>query len=549
MAGKRLTWIFELMDRVSAPAKAAARALGSVADATKKTADATEKASRHSESLQTRLESTLRLGERAFHLAEGLAEIGKSAAEAAIDAASFKETTTLSLTTVFGSADRAQKVLKDTVALAAHLPIQTEEAINATTRLALAGFDDRYLAPLVTAAADVKALNQGRSEAMEAFLRQLTDIKSVGLSDRHLMYLSMETHLPEDKILANISQLTGLKGTEKQIKEYISKGMVDRNTAINAVLKTLQQVEGGQIGGLSNRLAGTVSGLMSTLKSRKLELLMDLDASPGYATFREFLGNLTTLLDPSGMFGKKVSSKVAKTFNAVFGGALGDFTGKDGLFNLSNTLDKVLRGAEMVGVGFRAGAGFIRNFAEELLDAAGIGGDLFGPDGSLDEKKVKTIVDRFSQLGKELADVAAKIGAIIDQVSGISSGGGALAEATGTQVYKSYGLPGLFTVDTDNEGGLGASFFKGPLQSPFTHQGDAHTGTYASDDTINQSIGGNVSRAASRMGSGANGGGDQTINVTVNAPGATREDADHIGRVTEEGVKKTAAFLSYGYSN
>ena len=63
MAGKRLTWIFELMDRVSAPAKAAARALGSVADATKKTADATEKASRHSESLQTRLESTLRLFE------------------------------------------------------------------------------------------------------------------------------------------------------------------------------------------------------------------------------------------------------------------------------------------------------------------------------------------------------------------------------------------------------------------------------------------------------------------------------------------------------
>jgi hypothetical protein len=413
---KKLVWEFQLKDSMSGPANAEAAALGKLklvlegaGRSTEHFGEQAEKASHHGETFATTLHSAIgvaeQLGELGLRAAEGIAEIGIEFGKTAVEAASFKESTLISLETVLGSAKEAKGLFGDTIALAAHLPIETKAAIEAANQLALTGFNRKEIAPLTVAASDVGALNPGRgSEAMRLFLRQIADIKSVGLSSRHLLALSQETHLPEEKILANLSKMTGLKGTPEQLKKML--GSIDKDTAIAAIAQTVADVEGGALGNLSKKLSTTTEGLLSTLKSRKLELLMDLDESPAYAEFRSFLGNAANLLDPSSEFGGRVKSKIATTFGNVFHTVFGDFAGDAGVGRLEHVLDEVAKGAELVGVGLEGSAEFAKAFADELLDASGIGGDLFGPDGSLDKKKVKEITDEFRDFGHELGIVA-----------------------------------------------------------------------------------------------------------------------------------------------
>jgi hypothetical protein len=443
MASRKLTWEFELLDRVSGPARKLRISLEGVDGALERVGQSSRRAEKGTESFGTRLNAVLELGKKAFEVAEGVGHIGLSIAEAAVDAASFKEETVVALGTILGSADRAGKVLKSTIALAAHLPIETEAAINATTKLALAGYSQKELAPLTIAASDVKAFNPGRGEeAMELFLRQIQEIKQVGLGARHLRALSQETNVSEAGILEHLSKLYG-GASEATLKQAMSKGLIDKNAAVTAILQAVADKEGGQLGTISKKLSTTVPGLLSTLRSRKLELLMDLDESPAYGSFRGFLQNLTNALDPTSRFGRRAKESIARTFGGVFSRVFGDFSGPQGAERMEKALARVLHVLDLVGVGFQAAAGLGKGFMLELASGLGITDDLFGKDGSLDEKKIQKLVERFEDLGKQIGDVVLHIlqltRAVVDMIPS-------------SEVASRKGLPGIFELTYDKQG-------------------------------------------------------------------------------------------------
>jgi len=551
---RKIVWEFALKDSLSNPANNGARALGKMrvslqlaGDAADKLAGQQNKAAHSSESLATHLHSVLGVGEKLGHIAlsaaEGIGELGFSFGEAAIEAASFKETTLVGLETIMGSAEDAQKVLRDTVRLSYNLPLEPRAAVEAVTQLALSGIPKEDLAHLTIAASDVKAFNPGRGdEAMKLFLRQVGDIQAVGLNARHLLALAQETHIPEDKIVANLSKFSGVKAPAKAHGEALAKFLeaIPKDTAITAITQTIADLQGGQLGTISNKLSKTVEGMTDTLKGRPLELMMDLDTQPAYKEYKGFLGNAVKLTDPGSPFGSKIRKAITEIFGGTFHAAFGDLSGDAGMKNLESAFDKVLRVGQVVGLGFQGGIEFAKAFGSELL---GDVDNLFGKDGSLDPKRVKSITDSFREMGKEVGvavkgvvELASATKGLIDKLADNGNWGDRLAKKR----LKDAGLDErAFDPTRPWLGGTVPSWYKpkgltqgmgvspvSPLRPPGADDIDRVAGT----------------RPAS--GPGSSGavimrGGD--VNVNVDARGSTPGSAEAIGSKLERVVPNATA--------
>lgn len=333
----------------------------------------------HGINLAKELTSTL------FEMGKGLFEVGKGFAEAALEAASFHEGAVIGLTSVMGDKGVAQNALANVVQMAGRMPITTEDALNASRQLLMTGFSEAQNRVLLMGMSDVGALNGGGERgqfAQQMFIRQIKDIQSIGMNSRHLMALSMETALPEGQILDQIGKLQGWKGMDhEQMKRRLHE--VSSDTGITAVLRTIASKEGGTLGNISGEMGKTVSGLYTTLKSRKLEMFMNLDASTGYEKYKGFLQNLVNLSDSESGFGKTLRSTITKTFDNIFGAAFGELGAADGADKMEALLNRLLA----------AGSGFMDGMTMGLRTLFGDGSDVFktGPlsPGELDKIKWK----------------------------------------------------------------------------------------------------------------------------------------------------------------
>lgn len=409
MAG--FSWTFEIEDRLTGQAQrmdaALSRMEATSARLEKQLGGLEEGAKRTGKGFggfAMELHSVVDVGGRVLHVLEAVGEkvfeAGKWFAEAAIGAASFKETMLVSLSTILGSGAAAERVLHNITTMAAHLPVQTGQAMQASTALLLGGFREDQLTPLLLGMSDVGAMNPGRKdEAMHAFVKQIREMKSAGVSERHLMYLSQEANIDKGQVLERIAKLYAkpVEEIEHHLKDVNPEDMV------TAILQTITSQEKGPLGTLSNKLATTVDGLMSTLKSRKLELFMDLDNSPAYASFRGFLSNLVKLTDTTSGFGLKLKGKIAEVFAESFGFAFDSLSGEGGIGRLEELLERALGVGQ---VAFQGLKGVVEGLASGFKDSFKDATALF--DGPLDEKKIKALGEEFRKAGEEVGKGIAK---------------------------------------------------------------------------------------------------------------------------------------------
>lgn len=413
MAAKKLEWIFSMLDRMSGPAGKITKVLESVGAESKH-------AKSNFESFQTQLENGLKLGDRAFHLAEGIADVAFEFSKATIEAASFKETSLVALETVLGTAKQANDLFGSTVELASHLPIKTQQALGIEKSFALHGMKDpNVLNRLLIGAADVKGISG--EEGVEAFTRQINDIMSVGLSARHLQFLSQGAGIGEDKIFAEIRKITGAKGNDEQIKKLVEQHAFDKNVALTAVLQALAGIQGGQLGNLSKRLSLTVEGLTSTLASRPFEFATKLQTQPAYEAFRGFLSNLVNVTGPGSFFSADLDKQVKATFGDVFGTIFGGLSGDAGAATMVQLLNKVMLGVQDIGGGLEIAAVAGKAFLGGFFDALNIGGDLFGPNGKMDPVALKQLGLEAREFGHELGSIASALGDVVGWVAKLSS--------------------------------------------------------------------------------------------------------------------------------
>lgn len=363
-----LKFIFELVDQMTGPSRSITKELKGVEDAIRKNDRAlkqtqldkmtpglqktrielgmqrdalmasstqAEAFSDHIDAVRSSLNSVATYG---LGAAAAVAGIGYEFAKSAVEVASFAEDNKVALEVVTGSQEAAGRVLKNMIALAAHLPINDMQAMGAATQFMLAGFKETDLANMVTAMAAVKGFNPNNAtRSMDDFVNMLSRIKAAGLMPREITALSQELHLNVDTLAKELREL-GYKGIKTVEDMHLMSHLINKDDFIEAVVRTVASMSGGDLSKLPSKLATTFSGLMSTIEGRKFALMIDLDTAPGYESLRGFLSNLVAATDPSSSSGKLISSNIAASFNDIFGKVFEQYAGPRGAEKIADKI-------------------------------------------------------------------------------------------------------------------------------------------------------------------------------------------------------------------
>ena len=349
---EQLKFRFGLDDGVSGPAKnmktgleSLKKAFGELSTRSRESANAMgehfKKLGEFNEKLNFSLELFKKIAEPIVAVGEKVFDLGLEFSKATLEGAEFGQKATIAFETMTGSAIQAKSIMKEIVRTAAELPITTQEAVGYATNLITAGFKQEDLKTLITSVSDIRALNPSDSAlASDVLTRTFRNVKGQGFLDEREFRELGHIGVSAEKLTANISKYLAIPLSE--VREAVSHRQVGVNVGLAAILDTIKQEEGGKIGNLSNKLAETTSGLMSTIKSRFFESVMNLSEGPGFKAFQGVLMNIRDLTDVSTQSGKQLQTTVADTFNAIFTSVFGKFSGEAGQSALLSIFEDIM---------------------------------------------------------------------------------------------------------------------------------------------------------------------------------------------------------------
>lgn len=247
--------------------------------------------------------------------------VGAAAVTMGVSTASQLEQVEVGFTTMLGSAQKAQKFMKELQDFAAATPFEFTELVGSAQRFLAMGFAAKDVIPMLTAVGDAVAAMGGSAESVDAVTRALGQMQAKGkVSGEELMQLT-EQGIPALKILADSYGVTTM-----DMSKMIEKGQVLSDKAIPLLIKGLRDgtanVKG--FGGMMEKQSATMQGKWSTF--------MD--------TLRMGLGNIATKFLPMMKVGIEVLSKA---FSNFFAG----LEGKGKLKGFSGTINEL-------GLGIRA---------------------------------------------------------------------------------------------------------------------------------------------------------------------------------------------------
>jgi hypothetical protein len=454
---EQLSWKFGLDDGVSAPAKkiktglesvnSAFRNLGASAkEAGNRMTEGIKKFGEINEKLYFSIELFKKFAEPVVELGEKVFDLGKEFAKAAYESAEFSEKSTIAFKAVLGDGAKASKLMEEIVTTASKLPITTQSAIGYATSFITGGFKPEEISNLLTAVGDIGALNPANTAgAQEELVSHLRRTREEGFLDFRSLRGMAGIGINEGTLSANIGK--ALKIPLDQVREAIEHRKVGMDVGIKAILDTIASTEGGRLGNLSNQLAETPGGLLTTIKSRFFEAAMDLSEGPGFKALTGMLKNIRDLTDLTTDKGRQLKAAVGETFNSIFTSLFGKFSGASGKSGLEEILDRVTNlfwklpdvvEAVFGDIGDLLTGFFGKDFSKQW-------GDIF------DAQKIRAMGPAFESIGvslRKLVDIAGRLagillpvfeffiahpalaGAIVGTVGGFSAGI-PLAAATG----------------------------------------------------------------------------------------------------------------------
>jgi len=258
-----------------------------------------------------------------------LGGLGAAAATMGFSTATQLEQVSVGFTTMLGSAQKAQKFLKQLQAFANTTPFEFEDVTGAAQKFLSMGFAAKDVIPMLTAVGDAVAAMGGGAEQIDTITTALTQMQIKGkVSGEEIMQLA-EQGVPAIQILADSFHVsTG------EMSKMISNGDILSKKAIPLIIKGLEQGTknvkgfGGMMQAQSETMAGKWSTFMDTMKSG--------------------LGNLASIALPGA---KKAVDLLSAGFSNFFAGLQGQ--GK--LKGFSGTLNQVGLGIRAMVAAFKEG--------------------------------------------------------------------------------------------------------------------------------------------------------------------------------------------------
>lgn len=194
------------------------------------------------------------IGQSVFStITEGLGAI-KSAA---VDLNSSLEQSKIAFTTMLGSAENADKFLKDLQQFAAKTPFEFPDLVDASKRMFAFGFESKQVVPLLTAVGNAVAAVGGGRDVINGVTLALGQMRAKGKVSAEEMGQLAERGIPAWEMLAN-----KLGVDIPKAMEMTSKGLVKAETFIEAFQEGVEK----KFGGMMEKQAVTFEGAMSTIK-------------------------------------------------------------------------------------------------------------------------------------------------------------------------------------------------------------------------------------------------------------------------------------------
>lgn len=356
--------------------------------------------------------------------AGGAAKIAFSFGKAAIEAASYRETSMIALNVLTGSADQAKRMWDWGVKFAAVTPFETKETLEWMKDLTTGGFKENEVAVIMQAVGDLGAAKGMNRDIMQQLMYVFGKIKADNKLTGHSLQMLRTAGLPGTDLNAKLEEMLHLNKGGAQAA--ISASQVDAQTAIVAALDVIRtKFSGGVLGKLMDKFSETIPGLMSTLASRPFEFMVDLDKSKGFAATKGALKNLLAAIDANA---DKIKDKIADIFNALAVGLFGDLSGPNGPEAAAKAIDKVLAGVDKLVVGVQAATALASGFTSGLLAGIDIDNKLF--DGPLDSARIEKLTASGREIGVEFGKAATMLGKLVTNIDKVFAGMSALLTVT-----------------------------------------------------------------------------------------------------------------------
>lgn len=204
---------------------------------------------------------TVALGTVIGNLATGaissMFNLGASVVSTGIDFNNLKQQADIAFTTMLGSGEKAKVFLDDLQQFAAATPFEFPELLQASQRLLAMGFAAEDVKPTLTAIGDAVAALGGSGELVGRVTTALGQMQAKGKASAEEMNQLTEAGIPGWKFLAEAIG-TDVAGA----MDRVSKGAVDAETVIGAVVAGMNN----DFGGMMEKQSKTFGGLLSTLK-------------------------------------------------------------------------------------------------------------------------------------------------------------------------------------------------------------------------------------------------------------------------------------------
>ncbi len=301
-----LRWLFELIDKVSVPAKKMHEELEAVKEQLTKTEGGLSSVRGPADEAGA---SFGRLGDVVKGvfggelLAKGAEKLGDLALEAAklglefvksgIEAADFGDRSKIAFEALLGSAEKADQVLGQAKQFAFKAAQPFEETLQSYQQLLLAKVKPIDIPVILQGATDLQALSGGRA-SLSMLVEQFARVSSQGeLAGRALTTLAA-SGLDVERLAHKLGHSDFL-----DLQRSLNTSPVSAGKGLHAIFETLAEQQGGQLGATTLKLADTVGGSIQRIKTGWATMLDSLNEAPAFEGFREHLGAIAQMFDVS----------------------------------------------------------------------------------------------------------------------------------------------------------------------------------------------------------------------------------------------------------
>ena len=248
--------------------------------------------------------------------------LAASIARSVVEIAAFRESSLTALRVVLGSSEAAGRSFRNVMRIANETPLDTADVIRQQQALAVAGFSEREITPLLAASADLGSAFG--DQAAQGFSFAVAQIRAAGrLQGQELLQLQ-NANVSRQAILESIARQmnlgTGQTGIDAA-RRAIEQRRVSDNVGIQAALDAVRArlAGGGELGAFAQAQSRTISGAISNLRNAGFNLIasIDFERIPAMQKLKDLVVSLTDALDASSDAGRRAQALIGAGLNAT----------------------------------------------------------------------------------------------------------------------------------------------------------------------------------------------------------------------------------------